>query len=312
MSDSGRRDLLVREIRQRCRGKLLVEEPLGARTAFGVGGPADLLFLPSDLEDLTAGLAPVLSSGLPVLPLGGGTNTLVGEAGFRGLVICLADGATGIRLEGDCGTVQAGASLQVFARRCQRVGRTGMEFGAGIPGTVGGAIRGNAGAWGGETLDRVLWLQGTDLVSGEDIYLRQGEIAYGYRRADLPEGLLVTEAAFRLEEDDPEAVQQRMDEMLSRRKASQPVWQRNAGCVFKNPPGSSAGQLIDQAGCKGMAVGGVSVSEVHANFMVNDGGASASDVLGLIEKVRERVRASHGVALELEVRLVGEHGLVSL
>jgi UDP-N-acetylmuramate dehydrogenase len=310
--DSGGRDLLAREIRHRCRGKLLTEESLGPRTAFGVGGPADLLFLPADLEDLATGLGPVLSSDLPVLPLGGGTNMLVGEAGFRGLVICLADGATDIRIEGDRGAVQAGASLQVFARRCQRAGQTGMEFGSGIPGTVGGAIRGNAGAWGSETLDWLLWLRGVDLASGQDIHLRQDEITYGYRRADLPEGILVMEAAFRLEPDDPQAVQQRMDEMLSRRKASQPVWQRNAGCIFKNPPGASAGQLIDQAGCKGMAEGGVTVSGLHANFMVNDGSASASDVLGLIEKVRERVRASHGVELQLEVRLVGEHGLVSL
>ena len=231
MPDTGTRDLLAREIRHRCRGKLLIGEPLGARTAFGVGGPADLLFLPADLDDLAAGLDPVLSADLPVLPLGGGTNTLVEEAGFRGLVICLADGATDIRVEGERGTVQAGASLQVFARRCQRTGRTGMEFGSGIPGTVGGAIRGNAGAWGGETLERLLWLRGIDLLSGKDIHLRQNEIVYGYRHADLPEGILVMEAAFRLEEDDPEAVQERMDEMLSRRKASQPVSQRNAGCV---------------------------------------------------------------------------------
>ena len=184
-----------------------------------------------------------------------------------------------------------------------------MEFGCGIPGTVGGAIWGNAGAWGGETLEQLIRLQGIHLDSGEEVCLQQAQIPFGYRHADLPIGLLIVDAAFHLEEGDPEAVKLRMDEMLVQRKATQPLWKRNSGCIFKNPSGISAGLLIDRAGCKGLSEGAVEVSDLHANFMVNLGGATAEDVLTLIEQVRERVRGAHGVELETEVRVVGEQGV---
>lgn len=306
---SSKKDLLAREIRARCRGELRVDEPLSGHTTFGMGGPADLFFLPADLDDLGRAVPLVRDSGLPVLPLGGGTNMLVREAGFRGLVLCLTSGLTRTRVEADLGQAQAGASLQVFSRRCQRAGRTGMEFGCGIPGTVGGAIRGNAGAWGGETVERLIWLQGIDLRSGEMLRLGQDEVSFGYRHTDLPAGLVVVDAAFHLAEENPEVVKRRMDEMLARRKASQPLWKRNAGCVFKNPPGRSAGLLIDQAGCKRLSAGAVEVSDLHANFMTNTGGGTAEEALALIEQVRERVRRTHGVELETEVRIVGTHGV---
>lgn len=309
MADRSRRDALAREIRAQCRGELRVDEPLSAHTAFGVGGPADLFFLPADLDDLARAVPLMRDAGVPVLPIGGGTNMLVRTAGFRGLAICLTQGAARIRIEADLAHVQAGASLQVLSRRCGRAGRTGLEFGCGIPGTVGGAIRGNAGAWGGETLHRLLWLRGVDVASGADVRLEKAEIPFGYRHADLPDGLLVVEAAFQLAEDDPEAVEQRMDEMLARRRTSQPLGDRNAGCVFKNPPGTSAGLLIDRAGCKGLAEGGMAVSDVHANFVVNRGGGSAEDVLALVAQVRERVRREAGIALALELRVVGEQGI---
>ncbi len=282
---------------------------MGPHTTFGTGGPADLFFLPESLEDVARAVSYIRDIGLPVLPLGGGTNMLVREAGFRGLVICLTQGATRIEIDGDRGLAQAGASLQVFSRRCQRFGMTGMEFGCGIPGTVGGAVRGNAGAWGGETLDNLLQLSGIDLDSGDVITLRKADIPFGYRYTCLPEQLLVTEVDFGLVAEDPEVIQGRMNEMLRQRRATQPLWQRNAGCLFKNPAGASAGRLIDRAGCKGLSVGAVEVSELHGNFVVNLGGGSAEDVLTLADQVRERVRKESATELELEVRVVGEEGI---
>ncbi len=309
MADQDSAESLATEIRNRCRGVLRLNEPMAAHTHFGLGGPADLFFLPADAEDLDAALPAVLGGGMPVLPLGGGTNLLVRSAGFRGLVICQTEGAGRIEVRGDQATVQAGASLQVLSRQCHRAGRSGLEFGCGIPGTVGGAIKGNAGAWGGETMGQLMWLAGVDLESGASVRLNRDEVDYGYRRTELPGQLLIVEAAFQVDEDSPDAVGERMDEMLSQRKESQPLWNRNAGCIFKNPEGSSAGQLIDQAGCKGTSSGGATVSDVHANFIVNRGDATSEDVLSLIDLVRSRVFDTHGVTLETEVRIVGEHGV---
>ena len=304
-----KRDLLAQEIQNASRGDLRLDEPMGPHTTFGTGGPADLFFAPESLEDISKALPYIRDSGLPVLPLGGGTNTLVREAGFRGLVICLTEGATRIEIVGDRGFAQAGASLQVFSRRCQRAGRTGMEFGCGIPGSVGGAVRGNAGAWGGETLDKVSQLNGIDLSSGDVVTLQKNDVSFAYRHTDLSPDLLITEVYFDLAEEDPGVIQGRMDEMLSQRKATQPLWQRNAGCLFKNPTGTSAGLLIDQAGCKGLSVGAAQVSELHANFVVNLGGGLAEDVLSLADQVRARVREESGAELELEIRVVGEAGI---
>jgi len=274
-----------------------------------MGGPADLFFLPADGDDLQTALPLIRESGLPVLPLGGGTNMLVRTPGFRGIVVDLTGGMKEIEIGVDQVVCQAGASLQVLSRRCQREGRTGLEFGCGIPGTAGGAVRGNAGAFGGETLDRLSWLRGVLLDSGEEIRLQQADISYGYRYTALPSDVLILEAGFRVEEAVPEAIRKEMEDILSRRKATQPLWERNAGCIFKNPPGTSAGLLIDQAGCKGLRVGQVEVSDVHANFTVNLGAGTPEDVLSVIERVREQVRQHHGTELETEVRVVGEQGM---
>lgn len=312
MHDASRRNSLAREIRARCRGELLVDEPLRKYTHFGMGGAADLFFRPADIDDLITAVPLVLDSELQVLPLGGGTNMLVNDAGFRGLVICLAGGLSEMAVESDQGIAQAGASLQVFSRRCQRSGRTGMEFGCGIPGTVGGAIRGNAGAWGGQIMERTTWLRGLDLRTGDALELQRESISFSYRRTELPPGFLIVEAGFSLDEDDPAMVQARMDEMLARRRSSQPLWERNAGCIFKNPPGASAGLLIDRAGCKGLSVGDVQVSDVHANFIVNRGGGTAADVLSLARMVQERVQQAFGIEMNMEVRIVGEGGIENL
>ena len=299
-------DLLARELEARCRGKLKRDEPLGKHTTFGVGGAADLFFAPADLEDLARAVPLLKDAAVPIFPLGGGTNTLVRDSGFRGLVVSLTAGARQLKMGGDEVVAQAGASTQVVARQCQRAGKSGLEFGCGIPGSIGGAIWGNAGAWGGETLDALTRLRGVDLGTGRDLCLAQADISFGYRYADLPEDLLIVEAGFRVTQGDPQVIAEAMDRMLAERKAAQPLANRSCGCIFKNPPGHSAGALIDRAGCKGMAVRAVSVSEVHANFMVNLGGHSADDVLALIERVRARVFEVHKVELETEVQIVGE------
>ena len=300
---------LTEALRSISRGRLMENESLAQHTTFGVGGRADLFFLPADPEDLATSLPVIREWGVPLLPLGGGTNTLVKDAGFRGIVVSLTDGLTGMEVEGGEARVEAGTSTQVFSRRCQRVGRAGFEFGCGIPGTIGGAVRGNAGAWGGETFDSLKWIRGVDIDSALEVTLGKQDIVHTYRRVDLPKSYLILEAAFALSEDDPGAIQSRMDQMLEERRARQPLSMRNAGCVFKNPEGLSAGLLIDRSGCKGLSVGNVSVSEVHANFLVTKGGITTADVLKLIELVRERVIHAEGVELETEVRIVGEYGV---
>ncbi len=309
MVENGRAAALGAELKRVARGMVIEGEPLAKRTAFGVGGPADLMYLPESVDDLMSTLPLIKDAEVPILPIGGGTNMLVKDAGFRGVVIGLTEGMTGIVIEPDRGLIEAGASTQVFSRRCQRDGRTGMEWGCGIPGTIGGAIRGNAGAWGGETFDDLLWIRGIDLKTAHEMKLKKSEIRHGYRKAEIPKDYLVLEATFSLGQGDPLAIQAEMDRMLEERKMSQPVWLRNAGCVFKNPEGMSAGLLIDRSGCKGMAIGNVEVSDVHANFMVTKGGISAAEVLQLIERVRDQVRDREGVDLETEVRIVGEFGI---
>ena len=158
-------------------------------------------------------------------------------------------------------------------------------------------------------MDRLIWLEGVDLTTGETIRRNQQDVDYGYRRTDLNANTLIVDASFGLVEDAPDVIAARMDEMLAERKASQPLWNRNAGCIFKNPEGTSAGLLIDQAGCKGETSGGATVSSLHANFIVNTEDATAEDVLALIDRVRDRVVKVHGVTLETEVRIVGERGL---
>ena len=300
---------LAAALREVAGGTVLEAEPLSRHTTFGVGGPADVFYLPSEPAGLAKAITLIRDADAPVLSIGGGTNMLVKDAGFRGVALGLTDGMTDIVFDSDTGRVEAGASTQVFSRRCQREGRTGMAFGCGIPGTIGGAVRGNAGAWGGETFDELLWIRGIDLQSATEMTLQKSEIGHAYRRTEIPKDFLVLEAAFSLGEGDPAKIQAEMDRMLAERKASQPVWLRNAGCVFKNPEGTSAGLLIDRSGCKGMAVGNVEVSDVHANFMVTKGGISAAEVLQLIDRVRTRVHDREGVDLETEVRIVGEFGI---
>ncbi len=299
-------DRLKQELRAICRGEVRFDEPMARHTSFGVGGPADVFVFPGGLDDLRAACQLLASREVPILPLGDGTNMLVSDAGWRGAVVCLTKGLRAISFQGEVGSAQAGASLSVFSRQCQRAGLTGLEWACSVPGTVGGALRGNAGAFGGETFDRLLSVEALETQTGQVIHLKKEDLPHSYRRCDLPPGLLLLRGVFALSGGVPGEIEARMDEILSRRKATQPLYERNAGCIFKNPAGASAGLLIDRAGCKGLGVGGAVVSDLHANFVVNRGGATAADVLTLIERVRQRVRQHAGVELETEVRMIGE------
>ena len=295
---------LAQTLRARVRGKVLSEEPMARHTSFKIGGPADLVVIPDDANDLRAALAFARSEGLAVLVLGGGSNTLVRDGGIRGMVILLerfqdlARQATGL-------AAGAGVRISRLLAFCIKQGLAGLEFLSGVPGTVGGAVCGNAGAWGGATSDRLVRVH-VITEEGDDMILGREVIPFAYRFCGLPKGAVIIRAAFDLEPGDPAAIRQRISRWLTQRSVKQPVEFRSAGSVFRNPVGDHAGRLVDAAGLKGACVGGAKISERHGNFFVNLGDARAADVLALVALARERVRAMAGIELELEIRVVGE------
>ncbi len=295
---------LAERLQATLRGQVSAEAPLARYTSFRIGGPAMLLASPADAEDLKRALIFAGSEGLPVHVLGGGSNTLVRDGGFRGLAISL-NAFQVLERRGD--TIMAGAGVRVsrLLAFCCRHGLAGLEILSGVPGTVGGAVWGNAGAWGGATADA---LASVDIVTaaGEERTLARREVPFGYRASGLPGGSVVTQAVFALAPDDPAALRRRISGCLVRRNASQPVEYRSAGSIFKNPPGDYAGRLVEQAGLKGTRIGNAMISAKHGNYIVNLGGARAAEVLALVALARDRVRDVAGVDLELEVKVVGE------
>lgn len=296
------------------RGRVLTDEPLSKYTSLRIGGPADLMAFPADVEDLRALLAYAREEGMPTFVLGGGSNSLVRDGGFRGLVIHMGESFKDLAVlpgEGSAGdgtrAVRVGAGVRVsrLLAFCSRLGLAGLECLTGVPGTVGGAIRGNAGAYGGGTWDHLREVE-LVLASGEEAVLPRDAISYGYRRVDLPPGSVVIAGVFVLRLGEPAEIRRTISQRLVQRNAAQPVEARSAGCMFKNPPGDYAGRLVDVAGLKGTRVGDAQVSPKHGNFIVNLGRARAADVLALLERARARVRAATGVTLELEVQIVGE------
>ena len=286
------------------RGEVRLNEPLSKYTSWRVGGPAESFFIPSSLEDLSAFLRD-LHKDIPVFWLGVGTNLLVREGGIRGVVIS----ATRILrdLEKiDAYSVRAGAGVPCtqLARQCIRWGLGPSEFFAGIPGTVGGALAMNAGAHGGETWERVASVR-TIGRDGEVHERSPREYSVGYRSVTGPSNEWFVEATFQFEEDVTPS-KEALDAMLERRKRTQPLGLPSCGSVFRNPPGDHSARLIEAAGLKGYSIGGAQVSEKHANFIINTGEATATDIEELIEHVRETVLEKHGVELVHEVRIVGE------
>ena len=286
------------------RGTLRVHEPMSRHTSWRVGGAADYFYLPADREDVLD-LVRRIPPDLPVTWLGLGSNLLVRDGGVEGLVIKTVGALAGLDvLEGNRLYAESGATCAKVARRSVAAGLAGAEFLAGVPGTFGGALAMNAGAFGGETWPLVLEVECVDR-RGRLIRYARGEVAYGYRRVALPEGVALLSGVLELRPSEGDGGRREIRSLLERRGASQPVQSANAGSVFRNPRGDHAARIIEQAGLKGHAVGGARLSVKHANFIINEGGASARDIETLIERVRERVRATSGIELDPEVRIIG-------
>ena len=285
--------------------QILLNEPMSRHTTFRVGGPADVMFLPESGEQVAAALSAARAAGAAAYVVGNGSNLLVRDGGIRGLVIALGEGMSAVSRDGNVVTAQAGASLASVAAFAQAEGLAGLEFASGIPGTLGGGCAMNAGAYGGQLSDCLA--DAEVLLGGERRTLTTAEMEMGYRTTrPLREGGVVLSARFALTPDDPEAIAARMRELNARRRDKQPLNYPSAGSTFKRPEGHFAGALIEGAGLKGRRVGGAQVSEKHAGFIVNVGGATAADILGLIRVVQDAVRDQYGVALETEVRIIGE------
>ena len=282
------------------------EEPMDRHTSFRIGGPAEVMAFPSSLAELQALLRLSAQEGIRVRLLGAGTNILAPDGGVRGLVIVTSGALTGLSMP-DAAHIEAmsGVTMARLACFARDNGLTGLEFAHGIPGSLGGAVYMNAGAYGGEMRQVVtevtaLYPDGIRRFTGD-----QAEFAYRHSRF-LEDGAVVLGAVVRLTPDDPAAIRQRMDDLMARRRASQPLEWPSAGSTFKRPEGYYAGTLIDQTGLKGLTVGGAQVSEKHAGFVINIGSATCADVRELIRRVQEAVYRAHGVRLEPEGRFVGE------
>jgi UDP-N-acetylmuramate dehydrogenase len=285
------------------RGRLLANEPLAPLTWFRVGGPAQVLFMPEDEADLSYFLS-ILPADIPVVVIGLGSNLIVRDGGVPGMVIRLGRGFSEIKVEGE--RIRAGAAMPDarVARAAQEAGLAGLAFLRGIPGAIGGALRMNGGAYGRETKDALVEARGVDR-SGEVRILANADMHYSYRHCGAPDDLIFTEALFQGTPGDPAAIAAEMDKITESRETTQPVKSRTGGSTFKNPQGHKAWQLIDAAGCRGLVIGDAQVSELHCNFLINRGAATASDIERLGETVRARVTETSGVALEWEIKRIG-------
>ncbi len=286
------------------RGRLLANESLAPLTWFRVGGPAQVLFTPADADDLAYFLKN-LSSDLPLYVIGVGSNLIVRDGGVPGVVIRLAPRAFGeVKAEGDIVTAGTAALDKRVAEIAASANLAGLEFLFGIPGTIGGALRMNAGANGGETKDILVEAIAIDR-HGKTHRFDNAEMKFTYRASGVDPSLIFTAARFRGTPSAPEAIRARMAEVQAHRETAQPIREKTGGSTFKNPPGHSAWKLVDAAGCRGLKVGGAQVSEMHCNFLINTGNATADDIETLGETVRERVKAKSGIELQWEIKRIG-------
>ena len=285
--------------------RFLENEPMSRHTTFRVGGPAEYMFFPASAEEIRAALRAAEEAGAPVHLVGNGSNLIVRDGGLRGLTLVLGDAFSKIEIEGNLLRAQAGAPLSRVASAAADAGLSGLEFAGGIPGTLGGGCAMNAGAYGGQLSDVLECAE--VLLGGAARTLTLEQMGMGYRTTlPLREGGVVLSASFRLSPDAPEAIRARMRELNARRREKQPLTLPSAGSTFKRPEGHFAGALIEGCNLKGCAIGGAQVSEKHAGFIVNAGGATARDILALIDHVKRVVYAETGVELEPEVRILGE------
>jgi UDP-N-acetylmuramate dehydrogenase len=286
------------------RGRLLPNQSLAELTWFRVGGPAQVLFMPEDEADLAYFLGH-LPAEIPVTVIGLGSNLIVRDGGVPGVVIRLGRGFAEVKVEEDS-RIRAGTAVPdvKVSRAAQEAAIAGLAFFRGIPGAVGGALRMNGGAYGRETKDALIEARGVDRAGRVRVF-SNGDMHYTYRHCGAPEDIIFTEALFQGAPGDPVAIAAEMDKITESREATQPIKSRTGGSTFKNPPGHKAWQLIDAAGCRGFKIGDAQVSQMHCNFLINLGGASAADIEMLGETVRKRVKENSGTELEWEIKRVG-------
>ena len=285
-------------------GKLTRNTPLAPLVWFKTGGAAEWLFEPKDVTDLQSFLRD-LDPETPVMALGLGSNLIVRDGGVRGVVVRLGKAFAKVEKKGDCLLdCGAGASGILVSSTARDAAIAGMEFLRSIPGTVGGFVRMNGGAYGGEVRD-ILVDCDVVLRNGDLVTLSAADLHYSYRHSELPDGAIVVAARFRGRPGDPDAIQTEMDRISAAREASQPLRSKTGGSTFKNPDGHKAWQLVDEAGCRSLQIGGAQVSEKHTNFMINTGDATSADIEALGEEVRARVKAKSGIDLHWEIQRVG-------
>lgn len=296
---------MYRMIEQTVRGAVKRNEPMSKHTSFRIGGPAELWVTPRSKKGLFAVLELCETRGIPYMIIGRGTNLLVRDGGIDGVVISLNDACRKLVINGEQVRVGAAVSLASLVKRCVPAGLGGLEFCTGIPGCVGGALAVNAGAF-GQSIG--------NLLTQADVYdpkvrqvrtIQRDEVIFGYRKSTLAEFGVILEAEFTLKSSSPAEISARIEDYASRRKHTQPSGWKSAGCIFKNPAGHYAGELIERLGFKGYVSGGAAVSTRHCNFIVNRGSARATDVLGLIDEIKTRVLSSAGILLEEEIQIVG-------
>ncbi|HOV79782.1 MAG TPA: UDP-N-acetylmuramate dehydrogenase [Bacillota bacterium] len=296
---------LFRELCNLLPGRVRADEPMKKHTSWRIGGPSDIFVDPASREDLRLVVSYARHWEVPLTVIGRGSNLLVTESGIRGIVVKIGRGLSRITVDRNTVTAEAGADLSGVAARALSAGLGGFEFTAGIPGSVGGAVIMNAGANGssiGDLVTEVLLLR----YEGEFRRIEKEELDFGYRSSALQRELaIVVEVNFACRYRDKDLIREDMERYISRRRLTQPLNYPSAGSVFKNPPGDSAGRLIELAGLKGVKVGDAQISTVHANFIVNLGSATAGDVLALIDRARQTVHSRFGVELKLEVKIIG-------
>lgn len=286
--------------------RILMDEPMSKHTTFAVGGPADVLVLPKSVKEMSLAIRAARSLELPVTVLGGGSNVLVRDGGIRGVVIQLNQMMKVLSCNGTKILASAGYMMKDVCQFAQEQGLTGIEFACGIPGTLGGAVFMNAGAYGGEMSHVVSRVRTVNSTGGVHTY-NAPNLGFSYRQSRFQKSQeFVVEIELTLRQGNKAEIQQEMDDLMQKRRSKQPLEMHSAGSTFKRPPGYFAGTLIDQTGLKGLSCGDAQVSTKHAGFVVNTGHASARDVLQVIHEVQKRVEKAHGVHLEPEVRIIGE------
>ncbi|WP_442754399.1 UDP-N-acetylmuramate dehydrogenase [Methylocystis sp. JAN1] len=293
------------ELMPELRGKLSANEPLAPYTWFRVGGPAQLLFMPADEADLAYFLAR-LPKEIPVIVIGLGSNLIVRDGGVQGVVIRLSAKGFGEIMVEEGHRLRVGAAVPDVkaARAAAEAGIDGLAFYRGIPGAIGGALRMNAGAHGGETKDCLIEARGVDRAGNIRVFTN-ADMGYAYRHCSAPDDVIFTQAVFHGPPGDPAVILAEMDRITAAREASQPIREKTGGSTFKNPESHKAWRLIDAAGCRGLVVGDAQVSEMHCNFLINRGRATAADIENLGEEVRRRVRETSGVELHWEIKRIG-------